>query len=243
MAPQPPQRDPATPAADAPPPVRDNGSRVLRWATAATLVGAFLVYHSIGSTDADADVAAGVPGAPAVSAAAAPQQDPAPPIVPPRAVLSLPASPPTRLTIQKIGVNAPFTPLSMNAAGVLQPPPESNRNLAGWFQGGPTPGELGNAIVAGHVDTKTGPAVFFLLPYLKKGDTADITRADGTVATFKVDDVETFSKGSFPDQRVYGDTPDAELRIITCGGAFDRKTMDYESNVVVFAHLASSRKA
>ncbi len=140
-------------------------------------------------------------------------------------------------------MNAPFTPLSMDATGVLQPPPADNRNLAGWYRGGPTPGEIGSAIVAGHVDTKTGPAVFLLLSFLKKGDTARITRADGTTATFTVDDVETFSKGAFPDQRVYGDTPDAELRIITCGGAFDRKTRDYQANVVVFAHLSGTGKA
>lgn len=237
-----PQRNAARRPAHAKPPVRDSGSRVLRWATAATLVGAFLVYHSFDSSGADAAPGPPAAVAPAFSAQPADPQTAAP-IVPPHAVLSLPASPPTRLTIRKIGVNAPFTPLAMNAAGVLQPPPASNRNLAGWYQGGPTPGEIGNAIVAGHVDTKTGPAVFFLLAYLKKGDTADITRADGTVATFTVDDVETFSKGAFPDQQVYGDTPDAELRIITCGGAFDRKKQDYEANVVVFAHLSATRKA
>jgi sortase (surface protein transpeptidase) len=149
-------------------------------------------------------------------------------------------SDPTKLTIRSIGVNAPFTPLSMDATGVLQPPPETNDNLAGWYKDGPTPGELGNAIVAGHVDTKTGPAVFFLLAYLRKGDPVVINRADGTVATFKVDYVQTFSKGAFPDQQVYGNTPDAELRIITCGGTYDHKKKDYESNVVVFAHLASA---
>ena len=240
MPPQPPRRDPRTRTADAAPPVQDNGSRILRWATAATLVGAFLVYHSFGSSGSD--IAVGAPGPISVSAPMG-AQDTAPPIVPPHAVLSMPASAPTRLTIQKIGVNAPFTPLSMDATGVLQPPPADNRNLAGWYRGGPTPGEIGSAIVAGHVDTKTGPAVFLLLSFLKKGDTARITRADGTTATFTVDDVETFSKGAFPDQRVYGDTPDAELRIITCGGAFDRKTRDYQANVVVFAHLSGTGKA
>jgi LPXTG-site transpeptidase (sortase) family protein len=235
MTPQPPQRDPRT--ADAPPPDRDNGSRVLRWAAAATLVGAFLVYHSIGS--AGSDVAVGAPTAPA--AASAPPAVPAATTAPPATTLALPPSEPTRISVPTIGVNAPFTPLSMDAAGVLQPPPDTDQNLAGWYKGGATPGERGNAIVAGHVDTRTGPAVFFLLSYLKKGDKIDITRADGTVATFQVDEVDTFSKGAFPDQRVYGDTPDAQLRIITCGGVFDHKKQDYESNVVVFAHLASSR--
>lgn len=210
---------------------RDPQSRALRWAAATALLGALMVYNSIDSSGSE------LPTAPVQAAA------PATPVTttpPPTGGPSLPASPPTRLTISAIGVNAPFTPLSMDASGVLQPPPDDNNNLAGWYEGGATPGELGNAIVAGHVDTKTGPAVFFLLPLLKPGSTAEITRADGTTAVFKVDSVETFSKADFPDQRVYGDTPDAELRIITCGGAYDHQKKDYEANVVVFAHLDST---
>jgi Sortase domain len=237
MATPPPPRDTRT--ADAPPPVRDTGSRVLRWATAATLVGAFLVYHSIDSSGSD--VAVGAPTAPPAASAPAAGPAAAPTPTPTPVGLSMTSSVPTRLSIQTIGVNAPFTPLSMDATGVLQPPPETNNNLAGWYQAGPTPGELGSAIVAGHVDTKTGPAVFFLLSYLRKGDPVVINRADGTVATFTVDSVQTFSKGAFPDQQVYGDTPDAQLRIITCGGAYDHKKKDYEANVVVFAHLASTK--
>jgi hypothetical protein len=236
MATQPPPRDTRT--ADTPTPATGSGSRVLRWATAATLVGAFLVYHSIGSSGSD--LAVGAPTAPpAATAQAGPPFSEAP--TPPVTGLSMTRSKPTKLTIKTIGVNAPFTPLSKDAKGVLQPPPETNKNLAGWYADGPTPGELGSAIVAGHVDTKTGPAVFFLLSYLRKGDPVVINRADGTVATFKVDSVQTFSKGAFPDKQVYGDTPDAELRIITCGGAYDHKKKDYKSNVVVFAHLASSK--
>lgn len=105
-----------------------------------------------------------------------------------------------------------------------------------------TPGERGAAIVAGHVDTTTGPAIFLQLRFLQPGATVDITRTDGTVATFKVDTVETFSKAKFPDKRVYADTPDAQLRLITCGGNYDRTVKDYEDNVVVFAHLDSSKK-
>lgn len=105
-----------------------------------------------------------------------------------------------------------------------------------------TPGERGAAIVAGHVDTTTGPAIFLQLRFLQAGSTVDITRTDGTVATFKVDTVETFSKAKFPDKRVYADTPDAQLRLITCGGNYDKTVKDYEDNVVVFAHLDSSKK-
>lgn len=105
-----------------------------------------------------------------------------------------------------------------------------------------TPGERGSAIVAGHVDTTTGPAVFLQLQFVKQGATVDITRADGSVATFKVDSVEKFSKANFPDDLVYADTPDAQLRLITCGGTYDRKAKDYKDNVVVFAHLDSTKR-
>ncbi|WP_373686239.1 class F sortase [Streptomyces lunaelactis] len=151
----------------------------------------------------------------------------------------LPRSAPKRLSILEIAVDAPFTELSVGASGQLDAPPPDNNNLVGWFRGGATPGERGTSIVAGHVDTKTGPAVFLLLSALKPGSRVDITREDGTVAIFTVDSVETFSKARFPNERVYADTPSPQLRLITCGGDYDRKAKDYEDNVVVFAHLDS----
>ncbi|WP_435131968.1 class F sortase [Actinacidiphila sp. bgisy144] len=238
MSRQQPQREPRP--ADAPP-VRDRGTRVMHWAIGATLLGAFLVFRSFGSSDTGSAIGAPMP-APAASAASGSSPDPTVTMGATPGP-SLPRSVPTKISIPTIGVNAPFTPLSMDATGVLQPPPATDRNLAGWYQGGVTPGERGNAIVAGHVDTTTGPAVFYLLSYLRKGDPVDITRTDGSVADFTVDEVDTFSKDDFPDQRVYGDTSDAQLRLITCGGVFDHKTRDYESNVVVFAHLTSSRNS
>jgi sortase (surface protein transpeptidase) len=150
---------------------------------------------------------------------------------------------PTHISIPEIGVSAPFTPLSIGATGQLNAPPPADNNLVGWFEGGVTPGERGSSIVAGHVDTKTGPAVFLLLNTLKPGNTVDITRKDGVVATFEVDSVDSFSKANFPNDRVYADTPDAQLRLITCGGDYDKKAKDYEENVVVFAHLESSKDA
>jgi hypothetical protein len=166
----------------------------------------------------------------------------APRVTTPAGVAALSRSTPTRLKIPSIAVNAPFTPLDMGASGQLNPPPADNRNMVGWYEGGVAPGERGTAIVAGHLDTKTGPAVFLLLRTLKPASAVNITRQDGTVATFKVDSVETFSKADFPNHRVYDDTPDPQLRLITCGGAYDRKAQDYEDNVVVFAHLAQARQ-
>jgi hypothetical protein len=216
--------------------------RALRWAAAAALLGALLIYNSAAGRGSALPEPPPVAAAPSAPDPGTPADAAGPPPSGPMAP-ALSRSEPTRLSIPAIGVNAPFMKLHLDASGKLGVPPENNTNLVGWYADGPTPGERGNAIVAGHVDTTTGPAVFLFLSLLKPGGTADITRADGTVATFRVDSVETFSKDSFPDRRVYGDTKDAELRLITCGGTYDRGKRDYRSNVVVFAHLESSRRA
>ncbi|CAL9620942.1 hypothetical protein SUDANB130_05840 [Streptomyces sp. enrichment culture] len=146
-------------------------------------------------------------------------------------------SAPTRLVIPSIGVNAPFTALDVDSKGRLEAPPPNDTNLVGWYAKGVSPGELGTAIVAGHVDTKTSAAVFARLSELKKGDRFQVRRADGTRATFVVDEAESFAKDDFPNERVYADTPDAQVRLITCAGAYDHTAKDYTENLVVFAHL------
>ncbi|MER5281324.1 class F sortase [Streptomyces sp. NPDC002809] len=227
--------------------------RALLWPAAVAGLGMLLIYNSIGPSADDkppAPFAAAAPAAPAPAApapvsspaAAVPRQASPAPVPSSSTAPGLSRSVPTRLKIPAIAVDAPFTPLSVGASGRLDAPPPNDKNLAGWFKGGVTPGERGASIVAGHVDTMTGPAVFLQLRFLRPGSTVDITRADGTVATFKVDTVETFSKAKFPDKRVYADTPDAQLRLITCGGTYDKKAKDYEDNVVVFAHLDSAKK-
>ncbi|WP_329181496.1 class F sortase [Streptomyces sp. NBC_01477] len=232
------------PPPDAPDAAPGPRSRVLRWAVASAALGALMIYNSVDSSGTalpgPPPSAAAPPSAtaPTLPAAGAPAPLPTVTTVP-----GLPPADPTRLTIKTLAVDAPFTPLHLDATGKLNAPPAGDTNLVGWYAEGPTPGERGPAIVAGHVDTKTGPAVFLLLRLLKPGATADITRADGTVATFTVDSVEMFSKDDFPDQRVYGATPDPQLRIITCGGSYDRSKRDYTDNVVVFAHLTSFRGA
>ncbi|EPJ41306.1 hypothetical protein STAFG_1649 [Streptomyces afghaniensis 772] len=149
----------------------------------------------------------------------------------------LPRSRPVRLHIPKISVNAPFTDLVIGRNGQLQPPPAHDTNLVGWYAKGVSPGEAGTAIIAGHVDTATSPAVFAGLSALKRGDRFHVARADGSRATFVVDDTDSFDKDDFPSERVYGDTPDAQVRLITCAGAYDRQARDYTENLVVFAHL------
>ncbi|MFJ5997827.1 class F sortase [Streptomyces sp. NPDC092370] len=149
----------------------------------------------------------------------------------------LPRSRPVRLLIPKISVDAPFTDLAIGPSGQLEPPPPEDTNLVGWYAKGHTPGEAGTAIIAGHVDTATSPAVFAGLSQLKKGDRFQVVRADGAKATFVVDAAESFDKDAFPSDRVYGDTADAQVRLITCSGSYDRKARDYTENLVVFAHL------
>ncbi|MFI6039956.1 class F sortase [Streptomyces sp. NPDC051315] len=149
----------------------------------------------------------------------------------------LPRAKPVRLLIPKISVDAPFTDLSIGPKGELEAPPANNTNLVGWHAKGASPGEKGTAIIAGHVDTATAPAVFAELSELKKGDVFHVRRADGRQASFVVYDAETFDKDRFPDGRVYGDTDDAQVRLITCAGDYDRSARDYTANLVVFARL------
>ncbi|MET9381843.1 class F sortase [Streptomyces sp. NPDC002928] len=149
----------------------------------------------------------------------------------------LPRSRPKRLLIPKISVDAPFTDLAIGSSGHLQPPAAADVNLVGWYAEGASPGEAGTAIIAGHVDTATSAAVFADLSELEKGDKFYVARADGRRASFVVDDVETFEKDDFPDRRVYADTPQAQVRLITCAGDYDREVKDYTENLVVFAHL------
>ncbi|MDX3525645.1 class F sortase [Streptomyces sp. ID05-39B] len=149
----------------------------------------------------------------------------------------LPRSSPVRLLIPKISVDAPFTDLAVGANGQLQAPPPHNTNLVGWYAKGASPGETGTSVIAGHVDTATSAAVFAELSRLEKGDVFRVRRADGRAPVFVVDSVETFDKDRFPSRRVYADTADAQVRLITCAGDYDRTVKDYTENLVVFAHL------
>ncbi|MFJ8474516.1 class F sortase [Kitasatospora sp. NPDC094011] len=217
--------------------------RLLRGGMGAAAVGLLLIYNSV-DTGARQGQTVGQAAPPAALAPAVPGAATAP--ASPAAAPGAPAlkrAKPTRLRIPQIAVDAPFTELTLNPAGQLNAPPPDDKNLVGWYRDGVTPGERGSAVVAGHVDTTKGPAVFLLLSMLLPGNKIEVSRADGTVAVFSVDSVETFAKDAFPDQKVYGRTPDAQLRVITCGGAYDKKKRDYLDNVVVFAHLESSHRA
>jgi hypothetical protein len=143
---------------------------------------------------------------------------------------------PLRVRVPAIGVDSALAELGLDGSGALAVP--ADPAAAGWYAGGPAPGEVGPAVVAGHVDSATGPAVFARLGELAPGDEVQVDRADGTVARFTVTRVERHPKDAFPTAAVYRPTPDAQLRLVTCGGAFDRAAGSYEDNVVVFAAAA-----
>jgi hypothetical protein len=140
---------------------------------------------------------------------------------------------PVALTIPAIGVQASLVRLGLTAAGALAVPPSTV--VAGWYTGSPRPGAVGPAVIAGHIDSHTGPGVFFRVSQLRPGDHVYVRRADGTLAVFRVTAVRSYAKDRFPTLAVYGPTPDAELRLITCGGAFDPQLGSYLSNTVVYA--------
>lgn len=142
---------------------------------------------------------------------------------------------PVWLSVPAIGVRTSLVDLGLDKNGTLQVP--ASTAVAGWFTGGPRPGAVGAAVIAGHVDSRTGPGIFFWLRTLRPGDRVYVGRADGTMAVFTVTGVRMYAKDQFPTAAVYGPVPDAELRLITCGGVFDRSLGRYLSNVVVFARL------
>ncbi|MFF1923793.1 class F sortase [Streptomyces sp. NPDC058221] len=147
------------------------------------------------------------------------------------------ASAPLRVQIPTIRVDAPLMELALGDDGRLAAPPEKDKNLAGWWGRGPTPGSQGTAIIAGHVDVPTGRAVFYDLGALKPGMTIKVLRADDSTAQFAIDSIDVYSASDFPNDKVYGDTGRPELRLITCGGGFDEQRRQYKGNVVVTAHL------
>jgi hypothetical protein len=140
---------------------------------------------------------------------------------------------PVTLTIPSIGVQTSLIRLGLAADGTLQVP--QSTAVAGWYTGSPRPGAVGSAVIAGHIDSRTGPGVFFRLSLLRPGDRVYVRRADGTLAVFLVTAVRQFPKDSFPTSAVYGPTPDPEVRLITCGGTFDPQLGSYLSNTIVSA--------
>ena len=207
---------------------------------ALALVGAVVVLIGMHATSGppqpadDAGQLGSTQRTPAAAATATAAGDPA------RADLgpSLSASRPVSVDIPSIGVHTDrLVSLSLAGDGSLQSPKDFSS--VGWFAAGPAPGQLGPAILAGHVDSHDGPAIFYRLGALRPGARVSVVRQDGSTATFSVDRVQRFPKNHFPAAQVYRTTRRAELRLITCGGSFDAKSGHYVDNIVAFAHLGS----
>lgn len=145
---------------------------------------------------------------------------------------------PERVTIPAIGVDAALEDLHRGSAGELDPP--KGWDDAGWFSDGIVPGQVGPAVIAGHVDSPTSAAVFFRLDELVAGDQIHVAMSDGSSRTFTVDRTERAAKSAFPTSDVYGVTPTPTLRLITCDGTFDTATGHYTDNLIVFAELSDS---
>ena len=144
---------------------------------------------------------------------------------------------PVSLHIPAIGLSVPLSTLGLNPDGTVEVP--TSYQQAGWFGLGPTPGQRGSAVMLGHVDSHSGPGVFFQLRTLTGGDKVAVDLADGSTATFAVIGVVTYAKEQFPAKQVYGSHGYSALQLVTCGGTFDTQTGGYLSNVVVYTALVS----
>ncbi|MFD9462592.1 class F sortase [Streptomyces sp. NPDC060027] len=149
---------------------------------------------------------------------------------------------PQRVDIPSMGVQAPVVARGLDRRGGIDPPPYEQPGVVGWYAAGAQPGAAGTALMVGHVDTETRPAVFYKLSAVKPGDTVRVVRDDGTVAEFTVDDVQVLARDHFDARQAYGERQSgrAELRLITCGGTFDRTSGSYTANVIVSAYLTGN---
>jgi LPXTG-site transpeptidase (sortase) family protein len=218
-------------------PLHRPAGRSRRWlivAVAGSIIaaaGAFLITHALLARSPG--LPAGALVIPANVGTAAPT-----PVVPPTAA-PLAASTPTRIEIPALDVSAPMMTLGLSDSGSVQVPPLENHNLAGWYKGSVTPGVRGTSVILGHVDSYTGESVFFNIKTLRAGDRVKVVRADGSTAVFSVDGVQKVVKSTFPAETIYANTSYPSLRLITCGGPFDKADGQYLDNIVVYAHLTS----
>ncbi|MEW2415084.1 class F sortase [Streptomyces sp. NPDC046866] len=160
----------------------------------------------------------------------------------PDAHAPLEPSEPVRVDVPSLGIRAPVMPRGLDAQGALDPPPYDRPGTVGWWSGGAKPGEEGAALLVGHVDTASKPAVFYGLSTMKPGVRVRVVRADGRVAEFTVEDVRVLERAGFDADRAYGSRVPgrAELRLVTCGGTYDKAAGQYTANVVVSAYLTGT---
>lgn len=210
-------------------------SRLARAGVAVLLGAALLAGCGAGATAPAADPGAATAGSAPSPAAAAP--------VTTKAKAPLARSTPERVRVPSIGADSELMSLGLNADRTIEVPPLEQSELAGWYRNFPTPGQKGTSVILGHIDGGGKEGVFYRLQQIRPGQKVFVDRADGTEAVFTVNEVHNFAKDAFPTQRVYGQASDAQLRLISCGGALDKAARSYEDNVVVFATLTGSSRA
>lgn len=205
-------------------PRSSGGSRLLTFAAWSVLVlGLWLWGREITGVAIPLPGQAGGPAAPGMPAAHTP----------------LGPAAPARVDVPSLGVQAPVMVRDLDTQGAIEAPPYENPGTVGWWRGGAQPGTAGTALLVGHVDTKSKPAVFYGLSSAKTGDKVRVLRADGSVAEFTIEDVRVHERADFDPAKVYGPKVRgrAELRLVTCGGSYDKAAKQYSANVVVSAYL------
>jgi hypothetical protein len=193
------------------------------------LIGFALILAGLFAAGAGLGALAGVPALPGLGTSHSTPDGPA--------VRPIARSTPTKISIPAIDVSAPVTQVGLARNGAIGVPPVADDNLAGWYSGGPSPGQLGPAVIVGHVDGPNGESVFYHLSELKPGQKVVLDLANHHVALFNIYSVEYYPKGQFPGDRVYGDDSRPGLRLITCGGDFLGGSVGYADNIVVYASM------
>ncbi|HJQ48363.1 MAG TPA: class F sortase [Amycolatopsis sp.] len=151
----------------------------------------------------------------------------------------LAASVPTWVELPSISAKSSLVQLGLNADKTVEVPPVTEPLQAGWYKYSPTPGQVGPAVILGHIDGNHQKGIFWRLHEVKVGDKVLVGRQDSSTVTFTVNKVDQVAKSSFPTEAVYGNTSDAEVRLITCGGAYDASTRNYLDNIIVYASLTT----
>lgn len=230
-----------TPATETRRQLRDSRRIARRWWAAAVvllLIGAWSLTVGLLGHQGPPSAAAG----PQIASPTVVHSAPPPSATrPAKPIASLARSLPVALRIPAIGVSVSLGTLGLNPDRTVQVP--TNYQQPGWFRLGPSPGEVGSAVILGHVDDFEGPAVFFRLGSLKVGDKVEVSLADGALAHFKVTGLATYPKTQFPATQVYASHGYSALQLVTCGGAFDTRTGHYLANVVAYSTLVSTTPA
>lgn len=197
------------------------------------LAGALIPLAALaGWAPADPAAAPAAPPASASASAPAAATPSAAPTTSPQVVEGIGVTP-TRVAIPAIDLDQPLIDLGIAPDGRMEVPVDFDD--VGWFTGGGRPGGRGPTVIAAHVDSRVGPAAFARLAELGVGDEVSVQDVDGGSTRYAVTEVADFAKADFPTARVFGAQPTDQLRLITCGGIFDRSVGHYEDNRVVFA--------